>query len=1012
MVCLALLCCLLFPALARANPDLHWRTLETEHFYFHYHAQDEAFVDRAAQTGERAYRRVTRLLGHEPFLKTHVVIDDGVDFSNGLANAVPFPRIRLNVAAPEARSVLGNYDDWIDILMTHEFVHVAHLDTVHGLPRMINALLGFGPLGKTTSPNILQPRWIIEGLATFYESDLLSQGREESAQFDMMLRMAVLEGHLQRIDQVNSGARIFPHGTSVYLYGLHLMRHMLLTYGRDKMEELSHRYAGRLIPFGVNRALEDTIGVTFDQVWHEFVQETTRRFVAQARQIRAKGLRQGRRLTYSNSLSPSGRHARYPFWTADDEWIYFFEDDAHDRPGFRRVPATGARIREGVGIGNQGMQVGVEKVLTVQDASRGGFVGIGEDIVFDTVGTHDYRYSWSDLYRWTPGDDPLDGREQLTFGMRARSPNASPDGRRVAFVRNDSGQSRLALLELDTLDVVEVAPLERFQQVYEPRWSPDGKQVAFSMFRQGGYRDIYLYHVDEERYERITADRFMDEAPGFSPDGRYLLFSSDRTGVFNIYAHDLKKGDLWQVTNVLGGAFDPAPSHDGELLAYTGYTASGFDVWLMEFDPSEWTAAMPAVDALRLAPDPDPELEGEGAPAYPGEPPTANSKRYRAWKTLYPRGIFPTALEFSSSQFLTDLGFTTQIQDVAGFHTLTGSFRYLVDYNEPAGSISYRWSRPFPSFSVGFGRSIAERGGFNRFDYEGEPEGGSAPAYEQDRYLERATRVSADIGVPVISHPVHRMNASVGYDLTYYENVDGPAPIDPNAPSSEAPEVGRVAGITFALSYSNTTSFRYSFGSETGRRLSARVFVMDKLLASDYRDLQVSGAYTEFIPMPWRGHQVLAMRLSAGAAAGGLRRRGNFFIGGFSQDQDQIRFLLNRNAFSESGVLRGYPSGAFSGVYYTVLNTEYRIPILDAERGIGSVPAYLQGVMFKVFSDHGYAWTDDIEFKDLVSSVGASMLFALKLGYGERVDLVLQYAHGFDPGEGIDYLRFVVLSSF
>jgi len=95
-----------------------------------------------------------------------------------------------------------------------------------------------------------------------------------------------------------------------------------------------------------------------------------------------------------------------------------------------------------------------------------------------------------------------------------------------------------------------------------------------------------------------------------------------------------------------------------------------------------------------------------------------------------------------------------------------------------------------------------------------------------------------------------------------------------------------------------------------------------------------------------------------------------------------------------------------------VLNTEYRIPILDAERGIGSVPAYLQGVMFKVFSDHGYAWTDDIEFKDLVSSVGASMLFALKLGYGERVDLVLQYAHGFDPGEGIDYLRFVVLSSF
>ena len=62
---------------------------------------------------------------------------------------------------------------------------------------------------------------------------------------------------------------------------------------------------------------------------------------------------------------------------------------------------------------------------------------------------------------------------------------------------------------------------------------------------------------------RITADRFLDLTPTWSPDGRYLLFSSDRDQVFNVYAHDLETGALAQVTNVIGGAYQARPSPDG-----------------------------------------------------------------------------------------------------------------------------------------------------------------------------------------------------------------------------------------------------------------------------------------------------------------------------------------------------------------------------------------------------------------------------------------------------------------
>src|SRR5690606_17779692 len=121
-------------------------------------------------------------------------------------NAVPFPRITAHITAPGSMSVLESYDDWLDILLTHEYTHVVHLDTVHGLPRIVNAIVGFGVLGKVWSPNIVQPRWMVEGLAQVEESRLGSQGRHRSAQFDMMLRMAVLEHGFLSIDRVSSGA--------------------------------------------------------------------------------------------------------------------------------------------------------------------------------------------------------------------------------------------------------------------------------------------------------------------------------------------------------------------------------------------------------------------------------------------------------------------------------------------------------------------------------------------------------------------------------------------------------------------------------------------------------------------------------------------------------------------------------------------------------------------------------------------------------------------------------------
>jgi hypothetical protein len=989
------------PAIA-GNPDVRWRTIETEHFYIHYWVGNEDAAERTALIAEKAHRELTTAWGHRPFLKTHVVLSDVTDTANGSATAAPYARVTAYITAPSSLSVLEAYDDWLDILITHELVHIVHLDTVHGLYRAVNAVLGFGVLGKVTQPNIVQPRWIVEGVATVHESEYSSRGRRRSAQFDAFMRMSVLDGSFQAIDQVSSGARIFPHGSSVYLYGLHFMYYIRARYGQDKLRELSHLYATQLVPYGINKAIERVLGVTFYELWNEFKADTTRRFEAQARRIRRRGLRQGRRLTFA------GEETRYPMWSADDQYIYFFKNDGHREEGLKRIEAAGGRIREGVGIGRQGVDVDVEHVIDMETSGQASFVGATGDVVYEQEGVYDFRYRWSDLHRHNGGDPKQ--AEQLTFGMRAFEPHVSPDGRTVAFRRNDAAQSRLAFLDLDTGDVTEVPPLERLAQVYTPRWHPDGRRVAFSGSREGGYRDIYLYDRDTGALERITADRHIDMLPNWSPDGRYLVFTSDRDDVYNVYAYDMEMGTLHQVTNVLGGAFDAAISHDGKKMAYIGYGRAAYDLWVMDFDPDDWLAVAPSMASLPLAEDPRPPLPGGD-----GRPLSLGSRRYRPIETLYPRTIFPTALDLQAASSLgQSIGFETGVQDVLGWHTLLGNFNYVFDQRLATGAASYTYSRLWPDFTFVASRGFGMSGGFTRYRYDRpeDPEGGS---YLSQGFRQRTTQVSGTTTLPVVRHPRHRADFSFGYQWMRFENLDaGDLPIDPNAPASILPQVGDLADVSVGALYTNEAdgAGRFTYGVETGRAASVRVSFADERLGGDFGNIAVTASYRETIPMPWRGHQSLVLSLRGGSSAGQFR--GGFCVGDYQAGMDAVRSILQRIPFGAQGcsLVRGYAPAVQRGRHFGNFTTEYRIPLVDVDRGLGTLPLFFQRIGMIPFVDTGSAWTEPIRLRDVLVGAGASLVFSFRLGYAEGIHLFLQYAHGFDGDVGVDSFRTVISSSF
>jgi hypothetical protein len=203
-------------------------------------------------------------------------------------------------------------------------------------------------------------------------------------------------------------------------------------------------------------------------------------------------------------------------------------------------------------------------------------------------------YSREDLFRSTlarPRPTATNARRRLTEAAPS-SGDVSPDGRQVAFTVNTKGTTYLQIADLTAEGALarrrDLVPSGQFEQAYTPRFSPDGKHLAYSAWTAGGYRDIRLVEVATGRYRRITHDRAIDMHPVFSSDGETLFFVSDRTGIANV-TRTIRARHAQASLNVRLGV--PAGrDEDGKTLVYTGYTPRP-DLYV-PLEPARWLDAL------------------------------------------------------------------------------------------------------------------------------------------------------------------------------------------------------------------------------------------------------------------------------------------------------------------------------------------------------------------------------------------------------------------------------------
>lgn len=903
--------CALPAAAASFPPGLRFRTL-------HGARVSVTFPDPLAGQARRAAALADEILAaHERRYGTRVgrvqlVLTDVDDAPNGFATPLPYPLLHVRAAAPDGTDGFGNLESWLRLVLTHELAHVVHLNEAHGIVRLGRKLFGRAPF---LFPNLLTPGFMLEGLATYEETEGTAFGRGRAPRARMVRRMAALEGRQPRDDQAVLGLDRWPGGDAQYLFGEAFLRDLSARFGDETLPRLARGQAGRPLPFFDDLTSKQVTGASFHARWKEWQAREREAFEAEADPRRARGLSESRALT-SRGVRQVG-----PRFSPDGAWI------AYTSGTLTRYRAVRLMRADGSGDRQLAERTAGDTLAWTRD---GGTLVYDEPEVeglFTTRGGLRALNVKSGRARW------------IARGLRAGAPDVAADGR-IVFVRRHADRSELALVAVSGGAARDLTTSPPESEWSAPRFSPSGDEIAAVRWTRGGFVDLVLVDAASGAVRELTHDRAVDAEPTFTPDGRRIVFRSERDGVSNLYALALEDGTLVRLTNVLGGAFTPSVAPDGRSLAFAAYSARGYDIHVAALDEARATPAAPFAD-------PFPPARAEP------EPVDAPLRPYRPLKALLPRFWSPYVASESRE---TRVGAFTGSFDPLFRH----AYGLLVLRGDDSRRLTlrgfYQYDRWRPTFLL-------------TFEDETDP-----PATRLGRT--RSQNVTLRATLPLQRTFRFRHSLSLAWRREHPSLVD--------RPDRKLAERG---GLELSWAFSSARLYPSAISPSDGWGLRVAYFKEDPAFGSDLSLGKLTADARAYVRVGEGG--VLALRAGGGTTLGRPGFLLSYEIGGFP---DGEIFDLG---FTNPAVLRGYPAGLAAGRRLAYANAEYRFPLLHPQGGWRTAPVFLRHVHAAVFADAAHVWNDAFRLPDARTAAGVALGTDTSVGHGLPLTATVGVARGF-----------------
>lgn len=957
------------PAAAQIAPDTPWRSLTSARFVTTYPAGLEAEAERATRIAEAALTRLEVLLGPGEPGRIELILTDDTDASNGSARVAPWRQVVVFARPPVDGFALSAFDDWFRLVITHELVHILHLDLTGPPGRIVRSVFGRVPASWPAFPGFSTPGWVIEGLATWLESEETGSGRVVGTDFRMLLRTAAIAGTFENLGAASGESQAWPAGQRRYLYGALFFDFLADRFGKDAIVTFINEVAGAWIPWRMEAAAKTAFGSTFETAWREW----SHRIHAEAEAVnRAVGSWASEGVEVVTPGSQWAIHTR-----ARGDRVGWIEFEGTDDPRLRVRATSDGERRE--------WSQRVNGFATFDLLPQGGAV----------VAQQEFDGPWrtrTDLWLLTPDG----GRRRVTRNARVDHPSLYPDGRRVAAIRYRSGGTDLVTVDLaggavSPLVTGSIAKGEAHLFGF-PAVSPNGEWIAVSHWDGAGSTRLVLLDAETgaelDRFDGPVGERAI--APTWAGPDR-IVVGSDRSGI----------SQLWEVPVSDRGTFEGEPRLRTALATGARFPAVDGQgrLWFSQHHAAGWQMARLRDEDVPL-PEAAAQLPGlfaEGPDDLSLGSETLTRTGYSPWRTMTPR-YWEFAWSEAANAGATEVvgpffGGATVLQDLVGRHRVdvevTGD-----GGGRLAGGAAWRWAGlGNPVLGLRLSQGWDGRGPLAVEDENGEPtslfirervrSAGASVAVLRNRWWTRAS-LEAEVGWVGESRQL--------LDEGLRESPD----FQLRRPTSD---LGRVV---LRGRWSSVRSAPLSVSAEEGLSIALDVQRLREFGLADslagVRGLDRSRdeaaatlrAYRSFNGPGFSDH-VLALRGSVAAGRGSGSSDVDYDVGGaFGRSEPFTGLgLFGRTA---PFPVRGYPRGARLGWAAWSTSLEYRLPIALVNRGAGLVPLHLDRIHGALFFDAGGTRRRDSASPPAIHSVGAELRSSWLLFWGTSIDLHLGVA--------------------
>lgn len=567
----------------------NWHYIQSPYFDVYFYGDNQALAEFTSEVADEAYQQISDRLNwelqkrvaimvyqsHADFQQTNVTFEYLYEGIGGVTEL-----FKNRVVVPFEGS-------------NKDFRHVVRHELVHAL---LNDMIYGGNVQSIISGRIRYaiPGWMNEGLC-----DYLAGGWDSYS--DMYMRDLAVHGDIQPINRIS--------GYYAYRAGQSLWRFITHKYGEESIAEIFGRIKMR---GNVQEGVEAALGENYrglSERWEDYLKKEYWPDVVDRTRLKDMA----HRVTDHEKLENTYNIA--PAISPDGSKLAIMRNE-YNTMEIVLISATDGRylkslIRGGSTAEYEELHLLKPGITWSPDGKRVAFTAkaANQEILYvvniKTKKTKKYPTGLEGLF------------------MAAWS----PDGEVIALIGNNGQSSDLYLFDLETKNITNLTK-DVFSTFY-PSWSPDGKSIAFSSDRgdypayrfdsegnqynfemrtnpvnesplysvKPGFKlfehqvdqlDVFMIDRDGSNLRRITNEPAQEKYPVFAHAEPFLYYTSDRSGVENIYMLNLETQEERAVTNVLTGISDLDMATDDSRLYFTGFEHYGYDIYRIHNPVELW----------------------------------------------------------------------------------------------------------------------------------------------------------------------------------------------------------------------------------------------------------------------------------------------------------------------------------------------------------------------------------------------------------------------------------------